>query len=388
MAEMHNDPVIEYDDAATPASTTPEVVEEAGVVDVTISESDEFEFAERLASPTIVARPTELDGSQPLVLDLALIEPGFGNSKDNFFYPRETLTGPSIGVFDKVKVHQTNHNESETNDRNWVATITEIGKRFTGSGAPVARVGVHDPYFIRSVLNLKELGLLEMLQCSIKANGRAKPGTVDGKNCLVVQEFTKGLSVDFVTRAGAGGRVLGLPSQTESAPPPATNANGTAASVEANTQESVNMNEQHGETPVADPVTETPVAETPVEETPTEETPTEPTSVAAPAEAPPVVEEAEPTPLTAAQVIAAIAGLPNPSQTRLSGRVWLSEQELATAVVEEAQYVQQLTGAGTPPTLGQPVQEAAPFGTNGDTAPQRQISEEDRKKRLDKILYG
>lgn len=102
-------------------------------------------------------------------------------------------------------------------------TLTERAERPEGSTLNWASVTTTDPVWDpvekglvaevevfphwRSVLNpeyAKHLGL------SIRATGTVESGEVDGQRTLIVTSLDEGTSVDWVTQAGAGGRVLQL----------------------------------------------------------------------------------------------------------------------------------------------------------------------------------
>jgi hypothetical protein len=149
-------------------------------------------------------------GTKPLKLDVVPVRPGWGNQRDNNYYGEKALrrAGP---LFRKVKMYETNHVDAETNSRNWVSTIIDT-PRFTEASEPVSVVGVHDPTFAQKVLNLNELGLLEMMECSIRGHGKVRkaPFEQGGRKGKFVEELTDISSVDWVSKAGAGGRALGL----------------------------------------------------------------------------------------------------------------------------------------------------------------------------------
>src|SRR5690606_27114494 len=72
-------------------------------------------------------------------------------------------------------------------------------------------VGVYDPLFAQKVRNRAKLGTLENLQASILASGTARPGFEEGgRKGKLVESITNAFSVDWVTRAGAGGRAVRL----------------------------------------------------------------------------------------------------------------------------------------------------------------------------------
>jgi len=146
-------------------------------------------------------------GDEPLILEAVLIEPGFGNDRDRHYYPKEVLAR-DIHVFRGVQMHEVEHDSH--NNRSWVSTVLEVPTRFTETGAPVARIGVHDPGFARRLINLNKLGQLGALNCSIMGSGRITRKEVSGKQEKVVESLVDGQYVDWVTRAGAGGRALQL----------------------------------------------------------------------------------------------------------------------------------------------------------------------------------
>lgn len=145
--------------------------------------------------------------------DIVIIEPGFGNPKDNHFYPSK-LIKEKAHLFQGAKMFTTHDQGRDTNK--FVANVIEAGKRFTPSGGAIAKVAVHDSLFWDNLKNLKEHGLLHTMHNSILATGVARKGVVNGKKANVVEDITKVKSVDFVPYAGAGGRVLALAEELRS----------------------------------------------------------------------------------------------------------------------------------------------------------------------------
>jgi hypothetical protein len=145
----------------------------------------------------------------PLMMDVELIKPGFGNKKDKHYYPREVLERDAK-VFEGVKMYATDHRPEEKNVRTEVAVIKACPVAFTDDGAPIAKVAVHDGDFAEQARNRAKLGTLDTLECSILALGRTKKGEVDGQKANIVEAITKGQSVDWVTKAGAGGHAVSL----------------------------------------------------------------------------------------------------------------------------------------------------------------------------------
>jgi len=142
-------------------------------------------------------------------IDVAMIEPGWGNQRDKHYYPRETLERDA-GVFEGVKMFTTDHVEGEHNVRNWVSTVVEAGQRFAKDGSPIAKVAVHDSAFYEQLKNLKKLGQLDKMECSILAGGTARRATVDGEEANVVESITKAKAIDWVSKGGAGGHAMAL----------------------------------------------------------------------------------------------------------------------------------------------------------------------------------
>lgn len=144
----------------------------------------------------------------PLYLDVVLIQPGFGNKRDNHYYSRELLE-KYAQVFEGAKMYATDHRQDEKSVGTWVSTVKRI-KGYTDDGAPIAEVVIHKDWFAEDVLALNEAGILDKMECSILAVGTAKRGRVNGAPAMVVETIDAVSSVDWVTRAGAGGHALQL----------------------------------------------------------------------------------------------------------------------------------------------------------------------------------
>lgn len=145
----------------------------------------------------------------PLPINVKLIKPGWGNARDGHYYPAEVIKRDAR-VFEGAKMYTTDHREGEKSERTEVSQIQKI-IGFTDDGAPIARVLIFDPGFAEKTRNRAKAGMLESLECSILAYGRAKSGNApDGKAGKIVEAITAAQSVDWVTRAGAGGKALSL----------------------------------------------------------------------------------------------------------------------------------------------------------------------------------
>lgn len=269
---------------------------------------------ESFSSPVaIIEDLAEKSESTLLRLNTVIIQPGWGNEADNHFYPAEMLKRDATR-FAGAKMYETDHRDEEKSTRTWVSTIEEI-QGFTDDGAPIARVVVHDPGFAERLRNLNEANLLKKMECSIMALGRAVPGfELGGRKGKRVDEITEVSSVDWVTRAGAGGHALNL----------AESADGA------------------GKTEVENTTMETDAAVTPIEPETTQET-----EVIQPSESLPVS-------LERAAVVELLneTNLPEISKNRLLTGRYESAEEVQEVIKAEIAYIKELTGSGKVTSLG------------------------------------
>ena len=151
----------------------------------------------------------------PLVLSVKLIEPGMGNKKHKHYYSRQVLKRDAH-VFVGAKMYETDHKQRDKSTRTWVSTIRGI-RGYTPTGAPIAEVVVHSPDFANRLRNLKKAGMLDKMEASILAEGKVRRGTVNGDPANIVEAIVNSSSVDWVTRAGAGGHAMDIVSESEQA---------------------------------------------------------------------------------------------------------------------------------------------------------------------------
>ena len=274
----------------------------------------------------------------PLHLDVALITPGWGNSHDNHYYPRTVIERDS-GVFAGVKMYETDHRQDEKSTRTWVSTVKEIAG-YTSDGAPIGRVSVHDRNFAERLMALAADDLLEKMECSILAAGTAKKGEVDGKKGHIVEAITSANSVDWVTRAGAGGRALSLAESNTGGEP---------------MEEQEQAIEEQEQTPTEEPLEEVTLQE---QQEPEEETP-----------APAMLDQEKVKELMQA------TNLPSAAKAKLSEAEYADEDEAQAAIAAEVAYVKQLTGSGKP------------FAQGGGTAPEsKPLSEAEKTVRFNEHM--
>lgn len=249
---------------------------------------------------------TEGDAS-PLHAVVRIIKPGWGNKTNNHYYPKDVLRRDAHR-FVGAKMYETDHRPHEKSTRTWVSTIEDIvGYQ---DGAPLAKIAVHDNGFAERLKNLNKLNMLEKMECSIYASGLAKGGFKLGdREGKQVEAITEVSSVDWVTRAGAGGAAVQLLENEES-----------------------EMDEEVKTPEVEEEVTET------VEEQVEELEPVE-------------IIESEENELSVERIkeILAETKLPKHAQTRLAftGR-FLTEDDVLELAEAELAYLKEITQAGKP----------------------------------------
>jgi hypothetical protein len=144
---------------------------------------------------------------------LKLIAPGWGSSG---YYSPDVLKRDVAKAFPAGTKNFWNHPTAaqeaarpEGDLRDLASVLTEDAKYLEGAAAPAgdgayARATVVDA-FRQPIENLApHIGM------SIRAEGKARTGTAAGRKGHIIEELTRGLSVDYVTSPGAGGKVLKL----------------------------------------------------------------------------------------------------------------------------------------------------------------------------------
>ena len=305
------------------------------------AEVAESDFAESAIGHALTLTESAADPIVPLHLDVALITPGWGNRRDNYYYPAEVIRR-DVAAFDGVKMFESDHRDREKSTRTWVSTVKGI-KGFTDDGAPIAEVSVHDRNFAERLIALNADGLLGRMECSILASGQAKKGfEMDGRKGRQVESITSAESVDWVTRAGAGGRALSL------------------AESEGGLESMDNEEEANEEMTEAEEATE--------EATFTEQE----TEQAEP-------EQEAPAPSLDRSVIRealAATRLPAPSVLKLAEMDYADEAGLQDAIKAEIAEVKAATGSGRPFYQGEGTAAPAPA----------QLSEAEKDERFNSIM--
>ena len=367
---METEAAVQEEQSTTPAAA-------AAAIEEPSADQDTFPFAESIDGAYMqmveADQPATDAVRAPVQLDIALIQPGWGNARDNNFYPAEVLKRDAH-VFEGLKMHTVDHKEAERSERTEVSVIDKI-VGFTSAGAPIARVTVFDPAFAEKVRNRSAAGKLNTLECSILASGIARKGTApDGKAGNIVESIVEGRYVDWVTRAGAGGKALRITegnaaenadntesatltegdaaTQTDTASIPAsTEAITTDAQPAVQAQGTDTKKDDEEQPAAAAQQVEVPVAQQ--VEVPAaalqDAAPLAPVVPAPAAEAAPLEQAAE-TCLSETEVSAALdamPGLPAAARKHLLARTYKTAPELKEALAAEIEYIKEL-GAGKP----------------------------------------
>jgi hypothetical protein len=149
-------------------------------------------------------------GAGPLLVDMQIISAGW-NRAGTRYYPADVLVRDVPTVLGKgTHVHLDHPSISEAVERperslqTLAAVIDETPYTPDGGKTMRAKVKVFSAYapFIREAW--------ENIGVSINADGEGVYGAREGRKGLIVESISVGKSVDFVTSAGAGGRIVSL----------------------------------------------------------------------------------------------------------------------------------------------------------------------------------
>lgn len=303
--ETEEDPIPVYTESDTHQANLVEnfTFPLVGVQDVTFAEADWLSED---------AKIDLVDGSGPVRLRMVMVEPGWGNTNDNNYYPREVLQR-DIHVFKGKKMYATDHKPGEKSILTEVGTVLDCPIGFTETGAPVAMVGIHHPIVAQDVRNRAALGVLDRLEASILGNGLRRRGKINGKEGNIVEAITDGVSLDLVTKAGAGGRALALAESTEGANMLLKEQQSAADGQQDSTTQQLTADADPQTRPTVVTLTESVVAET-----------------------------------------LSLSRLPQVAQIRLLAERYLDQEALLEAIRHEREYIKTLSGSGQPLFNDQP----------------------------------
>lgn len=156
-------------------------------------------------------------GAQPavaagggLLVDVQIIEAGWNRSGSKY-YPADVLVRDApiafpVGTHAHLD-HPTLSDEVERPERSLqtlAAVVAETPYSPDGGKTMRAKFRIFSPYatFIREAW--------ENIGVSINADGSGRYGETEGRQGLLVEAITVGKSIDFVTKPGAGGRIISL----------------------------------------------------------------------------------------------------------------------------------------------------------------------------------
>lgn len=143
-----------------------------------------------------------------------IIQEGLNRSKKRL-YTKEAIQN-DINKFEGLKMY-VNHEDDQTTIKrgardlkDWVATIktTEATTDSEGKVSGFGNIVVHSPWFKDLLKSAKESGVMQHLGASINAFCKGSRQKVEDKWVNVIEGFPVPVSVDFVSEAGAGGKVL------------------------------------------------------------------------------------------------------------------------------------------------------------------------------------
>ncbi len=161
--------------------------------------------------------------SKGLKVDVVLIREGYGNAKDNHYYGQDALR-ESLPLFNTGKVKMYINHLSETQKRalgGLPRPVQDHGARLTKAWlADSPDSLVEDNGVMRPRLEIRGRALIahpllrdiveadpEAIGTSIDARGRAIDAIREGRPARDVTQMSRVMSTDFVTEAGANGRV-------------------------------------------------------------------------------------------------------------------------------------------------------------------------------------
>lgn len=155
----------------------------------------------------LVERAVRADGTVPL----KLIDPGWGSSG---YYPKEVLERDGPKVFKKgLKMfadHQTAQEAMERPEGSIkdLAAVLDADARWQDNGPDGPGLYADAKVFESWKAPINDMAA--DIGVSIRASGRAKHGEAEGRKGAIIEAIVDARSVDFVTDAGRGGKILSL----------------------------------------------------------------------------------------------------------------------------------------------------------------------------------
>ena len=179
-------------------------------------------------------------------IEMRLIQPGWGASG---YYPKEVLErdGPNVWP---AGTHMYLDHPTETESRERPERSVRDLAAVTISNPVYQEQGKAGPglYAKATVLpQWKETidALAPFIGVSIRASGSYEGGEADGREGKIIKTLVKGHSVDFVTKPGAGGKVLAVMESLRQASVPQNEASSVVSTSEAMNSDSYTTSTSH-----------------------------------------------------------------------------------------------------------------------------------------------
>lgn len=168
-----------------------------------------------------------LMGLQEAKALIRIATPGWGTSG---YYSAEVLKRDGPKVFPSGTQMYWNHpTEAETNERpegdlDKLAAVTTAPAKWMDNGPDGA--GLYTEAKLREKYSADVAELKNDIGVSLRALGRFSTGKAEGKEGVIIEQLVRGKSIDFVTQAGRGGKVLELFESAGRRQPATTAADG------------------------------------------------------------------------------------------------------------------------------------------------------------------
>jgi hypothetical protein len=182
------------------------VQRQASAVEAATHLDDETEFTES-SEIALVEKAVRSDGTATI----KLIDPGWGSSG---YYPANVLERDGPKVFPAGTKMFANHPTPAEEAQRPERTIEDLVAVLT-TGAKWEAAGQDGPglYAEARVMKGWQADINDLatdIGVSIRALGKARPGEAEGRKGPIIEALVAAKSVDFVTDAGRGGKVLSL----------------------------------------------------------------------------------------------------------------------------------------------------------------------------------
>jgi len=144
----------------------------------------------------------------PVSVEMTIVRAGPGNKRDGRYYTPAGLSA-SAGAFTGAPMFLTDHDPNALGEGTKVGVITrdwwnEAAQEIRGTAI------IYDPNLAEKTRCRASADQLNTMEVSIYGNGNVRRGQVSGESYDLVERILPGARVDFVSAAGAGGKVISL----------------------------------------------------------------------------------------------------------------------------------------------------------------------------------